>query len=317
MGLETGVTYIEDLVDTNPVGATDNIDEGDDHIRNIKTAVQGSFPNLGAAAVTKTAAQINDLASKTGTETLTNKTLTSPVINEVLDANSNELLTFGTTASAVNNLRIANTATGNPPQLRAQGEANIGFTLLDSNGNELFKMSSVAAAVNFITLLNSATGNTVSLTAAGTDTNIDLNISGKGSGTVTLPADCITATQIATDAVGSAEIAAQSVTFNSEIDAVATNYDFIFSDTATETVPAGVYSYGKDMPTSGSMNGTLALQVKVDAVWYDMFSVTVTNGAAAIPTGQVTSNGNDVQWSFTYGTGIKAGITARMTKIFA
>ena len=61
MALETGVTYIEDLVDTNPVGATDYIDEGDDHIRNIKTAIQGSFPNLGAAAVTKTAAEINDI----------------------------------------------------------------------------------------------------------------------------------------------------------------------------------------------------------------------------------------------------------------
>lgn len=59
MALEGGVTYIEDLVDTNPVGATDNVDEGDDHIRNIKTAVQGSFPNLGAAAVTATAAELN------------------------------------------------------------------------------------------------------------------------------------------------------------------------------------------------------------------------------------------------------------------
>ena len=59
MALEGGVTYIEDLVATNPVGATDNIDEGDDHIRNIKTAVKGSFPNLGAAAVTKTASQLN------------------------------------------------------------------------------------------------------------------------------------------------------------------------------------------------------------------------------------------------------------------
>ena len=65
MALESGVTYIDDLVATNPVGATDNVDEGDDHIRNIKTAVQGSFPSLGNAAVTKTAAEINDLVEKT------------------------------------------------------------------------------------------------------------------------------------------------------------------------------------------------------------------------------------------------------------
>ena len=74
MSLESGVTYIENLVSTNPE-STDAIAEGDDHIRNIKTAVQGSFPSLGAAAVTKTAAEINDLAAAT------NGTLTSPTIN--------------------------------------------------------------------------------------------------------------------------------------------------------------------------------------------------------------------------------------------
>ena len=75
MALESGVTYIEDLVSTNPVGATDNIDQGDDHIRNIKIAIQGSLPSLGAVAVTKTAEQINDLAQSTS------GTLTSPTIN--------------------------------------------------------------------------------------------------------------------------------------------------------------------------------------------------------------------------------------------
>lgn len=66
MALETGVTYIEDLVTTNPP-ATDTLDESDNHHRIIKTAVKGSFPNLGAAAVTKTAAEINDLAPLTET----------------------------------------------------------------------------------------------------------------------------------------------------------------------------------------------------------------------------------------------------------
>ena len=61
MALETGVTYIEDLVETNPNEAdSDTLDEADNHMRLIKTAVKGSFPSLGAAAVTKTAAEIND-----------------------------------------------------------------------------------------------------------------------------------------------------------------------------------------------------------------------------------------------------------------
>ena len=60
MALETGVTYIEDLVATNPA-ATDDVEEGQKHLNIIKTAIQGSFPNLGSAAVTKTAAEINDI----------------------------------------------------------------------------------------------------------------------------------------------------------------------------------------------------------------------------------------------------------------
>jgi len=44
-------------------------------------------------------------------------TLISPIVNEVLDTNSNENLTFVTTGSAVNNVRIANAATGNAAKI--------------------------------------------------------------------------------------------------------------------------------------------------------------------------------------------------------
>lgn len=47
MALETG-SYINDLVTTNPTG-TDQVSVGDDHIRLIKTAVKGSFPNSDRA----------------------------------------------------------------------------------------------------------------------------------------------------------------------------------------------------------------------------------------------------------------------------
>lgn len=62
----------------------------------------------------------------TDTQTMTNKTLTSPVINEILDANGNELTIFATAAAAVNELTIGNAAAGNAPQLSATGtDANI------------------------------------------------------------------------------------------------------------------------------------------------------------------------------------------------
>jgi hypothetical protein len=59
MALES-VTYISDLVATNPVGATDSKSQGDDHIRNIKAGLLASFPNL-TGAMTATHTELNYL----------------------------------------------------------------------------------------------------------------------------------------------------------------------------------------------------------------------------------------------------------------
>lgn len=64
MGLET-VTHISDLVITNPVGSTDLIQYGDDHIRNIKIALKTDFPNI-TGPITATQAEINVLDGYTG-----------------------------------------------------------------------------------------------------------------------------------------------------------------------------------------------------------------------------------------------------------
>ena len=61
MGLETG-TRIEDLVAANPV-AGDDVSVGQNHLNLIKTCVKGSFPSLGATAVSATAEQLNLLTS--------------------------------------------------------------------------------------------------------------------------------------------------------------------------------------------------------------------------------------------------------------
>jgi hypothetical protein len=65
-----------------------------------------------------------------GVNTLTNKTLTSPIINQINDANSNEEIIFTSTASAVNELTIANAATGNAPSIATSGsDSNISLTI--------------------------------------------------------------------------------------------------------------------------------------------------------------------------------------------
>jgi len=71
MGLETA-TYISGLNASNPVHATDQVGEGDDHIRLIKSTLLNTFPNVtGAMTASHTELNLLDgVASKTGTGAL-------------------------------------------------------------------------------------------------------------------------------------------------------------------------------------------------------------------------------------------------------
>ena len=125
----------------------------------------------------------------------------------IADANQNELVDFTATGSAVNHVGITNAATGNGPTIEAKGDdtnidlnvsgkgtgalASTGAKLTspkvitgvnDTNGNELVKVTATGSAVNEITVANAATGNGPTLSATGDDTNIDLNITPKGTG---------------------------------------------------------------------------------------------------------------------------------------
>jgi hypothetical protein len=82
----------------------------------------------------------------TGTQTLTNKTLTSP---------------------------------------------KIGTSILDTNGNELALLTATSSAVNEFTIANAATSAGPTLSSTGGDSNIDINITPKGTGDVVLAADTV------------------------------------------------------------------------------------------------------------------------------
>jgi len=68
----------------------------------------------------------------TGTQTLTNKTLTAPKIGtSILDTGGNELFLLTATGSAVNELTYANAAADNDPSFTATGgSTNIGINLV-------------------------------------------------------------------------------------------------------------------------------------------------------------------------------------------
>ena len=74
----------------------------------------------------------------TGTQTLTNKTLTSPKIGtSILDTSGNELMLLTATGSAVNEITLANAASGNAPSITASGETNVSLNLVPKGSGTL------------------------------------------------------------------------------------------------------------------------------------------------------------------------------------
>ena len=83
----------------------------------------------------------------TGTQTLTNKTLTAPKIGtSILDTNGNELALLTATSSAVNEITLANAATGNGPIISSTGETNVDLNL-NPKGTGVLKSATAAIKI--------------------------------------------------------------------------------------------------------------------------------------------------------------------------
>jgi hypothetical protein len=82
-----------------------------------------------------------------GTQTLTNKTLTSPIIGtSILDTNGNELALLTATGSAVNEFTLANAASGAGPTLSSTGETNVDINI-NPKGSGVLKSGTAAVKV--------------------------------------------------------------------------------------------------------------------------------------------------------------------------
>ena len=100
-----------------------------DSVAFTNKTLSGEQITSGTVADARIATTLSRIA---GTETLPNKTLTAPKIVSggfIADANGNEEVIFTTTSSAVNEMTVANAATGNNPSITASGETNVGLTL--------------------------------------------------------------------------------------------------------------------------------------------------------------------------------------------
>jgi hypothetical protein len=154
--------------------------------------------NTGVATVSAVGTAAGSLVSVDGAQTLTNKTLTNPQINKILDTNGNTSIQLNATASAVNYLYVVNGATGNSISFRANGtDTNISIGMISKGSGQVQLRSdtngfilagdSVASGVNYVGLTNAATGTGPSIAAVGPDTDVHLNLKAKGAGNIQIP----------------------------------------------------------------------------------------------------------------------------------
>ena len=102
------------------------------NVGTVTSVATGTGINGGTITSSGTISIDNTVATLAGTQTLTNKTITSPTIGtKIADTNGNELALLTATSSAVNEFTVANAATNNAPRLSATGgDSNVDLDLL-------------------------------------------------------------------------------------------------------------------------------------------------------------------------------------------
>ena len=163
-------TYISGLVSANPASG-DAVGQADDHLRLIKTTLLNTFPSI-TGAVTATHTELNQLAgvtvvTTTGTQTLTNKTLTTPAINNPTLTGSGGALT-----------------------LPAGPDTLVGRATTDTLTNKTLTSPTISGG----TINNAVIGGTTP--AAGTFTTVSGTHSGDGSGLTNLNGANLQATSV-------------------------------------------------------------------------------------------------------------------------
>ncbi len=127
------------------------------------------------------------IATLAGTETLSNKTLTTPRIADagsINDGNGNEYIKFAQTASAVNELTITNAATTTAPQLSATGgDTNIDLKLAGKGSGTIAPQSHISATSKNIYFTEYDNGN------SGTSKTVDWAANGHKQ-KITMTGDC-------------------------------------------------------------------------------------------------------------------------------
>ena len=180
--------YVSGSGDSFTFSATD---KGDAIV--FASASDGTNPNIMTLAFGSGDGDV----TTTGTQTLSNKTLTAPKIVDagfIADANGNEQVIFQTTSSAVNEVEITNAATGNAPIIGASGETNVDLsitpkgigrvTLGAGKIEQLAEKATIAATAATGTINYDVITQAVLYFTTNASANYTVNIRGDGSNTL-------------------------------------------------------------------------------------------------------------------------------------
>ena len=137
------------------------------------------------------------------TQTLTNKTLTTPTLSGIkiqdndashtynfiagsLTANHNLNIPTLSDSDTLTLLGASQTLTNKTLTAPTMSQPKVSSHIADANGAEVFGITPAANAVNHIDVENAAAGASPFLNAHGSDTNINICLKGKGTGSVTI-----------------------------------------------------------------------------------------------------------------------------------
>lgn len=232
------------------------------------------------------------------------------------------LVVFSETTSAVNYIDISNAASGNSVILAAEGDdtnidlnvtpkgsgvtatsSNIGMSdgdiIYDNNGNELVAFGAVSSAVNYFTIdpVNDigSDKNNCDIGAAGTDTNISINLLPKGTGVVSVIDETISAADD-DDLITLDMIDRATSVFNITNMSASPSYSVRAYINATTGTPVVAQDVGI---TSVDDNGTGDYTInrsftKILGVAYPIVQIQDTSGNAAV-TGIGTDSASSIQ----------------------
>jgi hypothetical protein len=136
----------------------------------------------------------------TATQTLTNKTLTTPTIASITNGGTITIPSGAGTFATIAGSQTLTNKTLTSPTINTPV---IGTSLNDANGNEFIKFTTTSSAVNELTIANGASTTGPTLSATGTATNLNIILTPKGTGSVELNKAAFTSATITADGAAS------------------------------------------------------------------------------------------------------------------